>query len=139
MIARGRGGVVLMSSLAGYTGAPHVATYAASKAFNRVLAQGLWYELKKKNVDVLVCCAGATRTPGYAQAADTDAPGTLDPDQVAETALRALGRGPVVIPGLVNRVADVFLNRLLPRRAAINIMGASTADLVPAKQTRGES
>jgi short-subunit dehydrogenase len=139
MIARGRGGVVLMSSLAGFTGAPHVAPYAASKAFNRVLAQGLWYELKPKNIDVLVCCAGAVRTPGYAQAADKDAPGTLDPDQVAERALRALGRGPLVIPGFVNRVADVFLNRLLSRKAAVNIMGASTSALVPAHTSREQT
>ena len=104
MIARGRGGVVLMSSLAGYTGAPHVATYAASKAFNRVLAQGLWYELKKKNIDVLACCAGAVRTPGYAQAADRDAPGTLDPDQVAETGTSRPRPRPGGDPGLVNRV-----------------------------------
>jgi len=137
MAARGRGGVVLMSSLAGNTGAPRVATYAASKAFNRVLAQGLWYELKGRNIDVLVCCAGAVRTPGYAQAADRDAPGTLDPEQVAERALRALGRRPVVIPGLVNRVADVVMTRLLPRRTAINMMGGSTSDLVQAKETTG--
>ena len=135
MAVRGRGGVILMSSLAGNTGAPRVATYAASKAFNRVLAQGLWYELKGRNIDVLACCAGAVRTPGYAQAAGRDAPGTLDPERVAETALRALGRKPVVIPGRVNRVADVVMTRLLPRRVAINIMGGSTSGLVQARPT----
>ena len=41
MVARGRGGIVLMSSLAGYQGAPRIATYAASKAFNIVLGEGL--------------------------------------------------------------------------------------------------
>ena len=67
MLARGRGGVILMSSLAGMIGAPRVATYAASKAFNRILAQALWYEVKGKNIDMLACCAGATRTPGLRQ------------------------------------------------------------------------
>ena len=85
MIARGRGGVILMTSLAGNQGSPYIATYAASKAFNRVLAEGLWYELKDKGVDVLACCAGAVRTPGYSgAAAGKDAPGTLDPEEVVE-------------------------------------------------------
>jgi len=136
MVVHGRGGVVLMSSLAGMTGAPKVAAYAASKAFNRILAQSLWYELKGRNVDVVVCVSGAVRTPGYLQAADKDAPGTLDPELVVEKALGALGRRPVVIPGVVNRLADAFLGRVLPRRQAINLMGLSTSGVVHEKQTK---
>ena len=133
MVARGRGGVVLMTSLAGNQGSPHISTYAASKAFNRVLAEGLWYELKDKGVDVVACCAGAVRTPGYSGAASgKDAPGTLDPEAVVEQALRALGRGPVVIPGRLNKVANVLMSRLLPRRSAIAIMAGNTADLAQA-------
>jgi uncharacterized protein len=133
MLARGRGGVILMSSLAGMIGAPRVAPYAASKAFSRILAQALWYEVKGKNIDMLACCAGATRTPGYANASDKDAPGTLDPADVAEQALRALGHGPTMVPGRVNRLADFFLNRLVSRKAAVTIMGASTSGLVRPK------
>ena len=135
MLERRRGGVVLMSSLAGMIGAPRVAPYAASKAFNRILAQALWYELKDTNVDMLACCAGATRTPGYASASDTDAPGTINPEDVVEQALRALGRGPTMVPGRVNRLADIFLNRLVSRKRAVTIMGASTSGLVHAKTT----
>jgi hypothetical protein len=131
MRARGRGGVVLMTSLAGNQGSPRIATYAASKAFSRVLAEGLWYELKGQGVDVVACCAGAVRTPGYSgAAAGKDAPGTLDPDEVVEQALHALGRGPVVIPGRVNRIASAFMTRLLPKSAAISIMAGNTTDLV---------
>jgi uncharacterized protein len=138
MAARGRGGVVLMTSLAGNQGSPYIATYAASKAFNRVLAEGLWYELKGKGVDVVACCAGAVRTPGYSgAAAGKDAPGTLDPEQVVEQALRGLGRGPVVIPGRLNRVANVFMTRLLPRRRAIAIMAGNTGGLAPAGAPAG--
>ena len=129
MTARGRGGIVLMSSMAGNQGTARLATYAASKAFNRVLAEGLWQELAPRGVDVIACTAGAVRTPGYAGAAGRDAPGTLDADQVAERTLTALGRGPIVIPGFVNRLAAVLLGRLLPRRAAIRIMAATTRRL----------
>jgi hypothetical protein len=136
MTQRGRGGVILMTSLAGNQGSPKIATYAASKAFTRVLAEGLWCELKDQGIDVVACCAGAVRTPGYTGAAvGKEAPGTLDPDDVVEQALRALGKGPVVIPGRVNRIASSFMTRLLPRRTAISIMARNTTDLVP--QTSG--
>jgi uncharacterized protein len=129
MAARGRGGMIFMSSLAGNQGSPRLAAYAASKAFNRILAESLWKELKPRGIDVMVCLGGAIRTPGYLGTAGKEAPGTMDPEVVAETALRALGRGPIVIPGLVNRIAFTFMGRLLPRRAAIGIMAGSTGGL----------
>jgi uncharacterized protein len=132
MASRGRGGVVLMTSLAGNQGAPRLAAYASSKAFMRVLGESLWAELKERHVDVVACCAGAVRTPGYQMAAGKDAPGTLDPHEVALQALQALGRRPVVIPGFVNRLANVVMGRLLPRQTAIAIMGGNTSDLSPA-------
>ncbi len=130
MIERGRGGIVLMSSLAGAQGSPKLATYAATKAFNVILAEGLWKELRPRGVDVLVCQAGAILTPGYqAAAASKPAPGTLPPSVVAETALKALGRGPVVVPGATNKVGRFVMTRLLSRRAAIGMMAKNTGGL----------
>jgi short-subunit dehydrogenase len=130
MIARGRGGIVLMSSLAGSQGSPNIATYAATKSFNAILAEGLWKELKPHGVDVLACMAGAILTPGYQQAESAKpAPGTLEAKDVAEQALRALGKGPIVIPGAVNKLARFTLTRLLSRRAAIAIMSQNTGGL----------
>jgi len=89
MIEKGKGGIVLMSSLAGTQGSPKIATYAASKAFNAILAEGLWHELKGKGIDVLASCAGAIITPGYKNAQNSkDAPGTLDANKVAEATLK---------------------------------------------------
>jgi uncharacterized protein len=139
MIARKRGALVLMSSLAGNQGSPGLATYAASKAFTSVLAEGLWHELRTAGIDVLACCAGAVRTPGYAAAAGKDAPGTLDADVVVEKALAALGRGPRVIPGFVNQIAAFVLGRLLPRRASIAVMAGSTAKLSGPGQGKASS
>ncbi|MCW2992271.1 MAG: short-chain dehydrogenase/reductase [Solirubrobacterales bacterium] len=131
MVARGRGGIVLMSSLAGNQGSPRLAAYAASKAFTTTLAESLWGELAPQGVDVLACVAGAIRTPGYASTLTRDAPGTLDPPQVAEAALDALGHGPVVTPGATNRVASFAMRRLLPRRRAVAIMRRSLEGLEP--------
>jgi short-subunit dehydrogenase len=128
MAARGRGGIVLMSSLAAFQGTPLVASYAATKAFNLVLAEGLWSELGKRGVDVLACCAGATLTPGYerktpSRAARRFAPQPQDPADVAEEALQALGRRPVVVTGLGNRFASFMLRRIASRRLAVAMMG----------------
>jgi short-subunit dehydrogenase len=127
MAARGRGGLILMSSLAATQGSPLVATYAATKAFNLVLAEGLWYELGARGVDVLACRAGATRTPGFlASRPRTGAAPVMDPAPVVRAALAALGRAPSMVPGWANRAAAFLMGRLLPRRTAIRIMGNAT-------------
>jgi uncharacterized protein len=126
MIERGRGTLVLMSSLAGNQGGPGLAAYAASKAFATSLAESLHAELRPAGVDVLACVAGAVRTPGYAATVGRDAPGTLDPDQVVEAALAGLGRTALVIPGRTNKLAAFAMRRLLPRATATAVMGRAT-------------
>lgn len=130
MAARGRGGIILMTSTAGSQGGPWIASYAASKAFNLVLAEGLWDELAGRGVDVLACRAGATATPGYA--ASKPRPSRvplLAPDFVAREALAALDRGPSMVPGWFYRWSAFLMNRLMPRRLAIRIMGRATRKL----------
>jgi short-subunit dehydrogenase len=130
MIERKKGGIILMSSLSGIQGSPKIATYAASKSFNTILAEGLWHELKDLNVDVLACVAGAVRTPGYINSAnEKDAPGTLDPNEVVKETLEALGSSPAVTPGSFNRFAKFIMSRFLPRKRAIHIMHNNTKDL----------
>ena len=53
LLARGRGAIVLLSSGAGLRGSPGVAVYSATKAFDIVLAECLWAELRPHGVDVL--------------------------------------------------------------------------------------
>ena len=113
-------------------GSPNLATYAATKSFTTILAEGLWSELKPRGVEVLACVAGAILTPGYQQAESAKpAPGTLTAEVVAETALNALGkgRGPIVVPGAVNKLGRFVLTRLLSRRAAIALMSRNTGGL----------
>lgn len=129
LVARGKGGLVLLSSLTAFQGSPFVATYGATKSYNLALAEGLWFELKPKGVDVLAVCAGATSTPNLLKAAPQGAPGMLEPSAVVEDALDALGRGPLTIPGLFNRFASFLMRRLLPRAATIAIMGDQTRKL----------
>jgi short-subunit dehydrogenase len=119
-----------MSSLAGTQGSPKLAAYAATKSFNAILAEGLWKELKPHGVDVIACCAGAVLTPGYRQAEKAKpAPGTLSAAAVAEKTLKALGKGPVIIPGAINKIGRFVLARLLSRKAAIDTMSKNTGGL----------
>jgi len=127
MVERRRGGLILMSSLAGLQGVPGLAMYSASKAFLITLAQALWAENRGSGVDVIACCAGAVTTPGYRQATRRTAPGATTPEQVAAAALDALGHGFRVVPGPLNRVSTVALERLLPKRAAISVFGRASA------------
>lgn len=135
MRERGRGGIVIVSSLTAFQGSPLLATYGATKAFDLVLAEGLWEELRGAGVDVIAACAGATRTPRYL-ATDPRSPGILSPPEMEPAAvvletLQALGRRPSVITGRANRLATFVTRRLLPRRLAVLIMGRATRAMYP--------
>jgi len=130
MIQQKHGGIVLMSSLAGGQGSPHLAAYAATKSFNAILAEGLWKELKPHGIDVLACCPSAILAPGYSKAQKTKSvPGTMEAREVAEQALDALGKGPIFIPGAVNKIGRFLLGRILSRKAAIAVMSKNTGGL----------
>lgn len=126
MAARRRGGMIVMSSASGMQGGPLLTTYAASKAFGAVFAEGLWWELRGTGVDVTACIAGAVSTPNLARAAKREAPGTVTPEVVAEAALRGLGRGPRVVPGGFMRFSTVLMARVMPRKATIGMMAKAT-------------
>jgi len=132
MAARGRGGILLMSSLSGSFGSAQLAVYAATKAFALVLADALWVELRERGVDVLAVQPGSTRTPGWQSsqppAGSAAALPVMEPADVVREALDALGAGPSLIAGEENRRAAEVLRRL-DRRQAIEIMSQITSTL----------
>ena len=65
MVARGRGGIALISSLAALSGAVNFGTYNAGKAFEWILAETLWAELAPSNVHVTNMFVGATDGANY--------------------------------------------------------------------------
>ena len=128
MINRGRGGIIVMSSMAAFQGSPYVTVYSATKAFLLSLAEGLAVELKPKGVDVLACCPAVVRTPNYLASRPADAkptPVDIEPELAAREALRALGRKRVLIPGAKVRLAHAVMS-LMPRGAAVSMMAGST-------------
>ncbi len=116
---REKKGIILMSSLAGLWGTRYLAPYGATKAFNRILAEALHHELKPDGFDVLACIAGATATPAYLATEPRYGilrPHVMDPADVAEQALRSLGRRSYCIPGFSNKATRFLLGRIFPGR-----------------------
>jgi uncharacterized protein len=132
MAARGRGGIIVMSSLAAESGTAQVALYSATKAFDLVLAEGLWYELRDRGVDVIAIRPGSTRTPGWqsSQPAGGEVEGiVMEPADVVRDALAGLGTTPSLPAGAGNRAAEKMF-RSMSRREVIELVSGITSDLV---------
>jgi len=130
MLASGKGAVILMASLAGFQGSGYLAMYAATKAYNRVLAESLWYEWKNSGVDVIACCAGATATPNFKntlpEKTSLFAPKVQTPQEVVIECFEKLGKQPSFISGTGNKIASYIMQKLLPRKMSVTIMGDNT-------------
>ena len=127
MAEQRRGGIVLMASIAGFQGAGYLATYAATKAFNRILAESLWYEWRPLGIDVIACCAGATTTPNYINTNPGKAsplePKPQAPEQVVEECLRRIGTRPSFISGAANKWVSFLMQHIFSRKMAVRTMG----------------
>lgn len=80
MVERRRGGIVLVSSMGALQGIKIFAAYGAAKAYELILAEGLWDELREQGVDAFAYVVGATATPNFLNNA---AKMTPDPDRLA--------------------------------------------------------
>lgn len=136
MRARRRGGLVFLSSLAGLYGGPYAATYAASKAFDTILAESLAGELAADGVDVVACVAGPTRTPTWARNGAGVGPAPMNADAVAAETLAALGKHPRVIPGARHRLTTWLVGQL-PRRFVVARVAAALRSTLSRDTSRG--
>lgn len=85
-----------MSSMSSLQGSALIASYAASKAFNTILADTLWEELRHDGVHVLASIAGAISTPSCRHNTPADKQRKalpMTPEAVAAETLDALARG----------------------------------------------
>ena len=129
MLARRRGGIILLSSGSALQGVPYVASYAATKAYNLILAESLWDEVHEHGVDVLGFMPGATRTPGFEEGKPRLERSRLvtvaEPEPTVAEALKALGRTPSWIAGRRNRWPMTLAQRLLPRKQMIKLVSSN--------------
>jgi short-subunit dehydrogenase len=116
LLARGKGAVIFVGSVAGRQPIPLHAVYSATKGFDLLFGEGLWGELLGTGVDVTVLQPGpvATEFEAVAGEARVDSSADEDPVVTVRCALEALGKRPSVISGRFNALRG-NVNRFLPR------------------------
>jgi short-subunit dehydrogenase len=119
MLARNRGGILNVASIAAFQPGPNLAVYCASKAFVLSFSEALMEELAATAVRVTCLCPGPTATGFAAEAAMEHTllfrMGMMDARTVAVAGHRAFRRGQAVaVPGIGNKLL-AFSVRLAPR------------------------
>ena len=125
MVARKHGDVLIVASTASFQSVPYISTYAATKAFDLLFAEGLAEEMKPHGVRVCALCPGSTESEFAEVAGHTHIAATRanreTADKVARAGLRALAAGKsYVISGLGNYLG-VLGQRLVSRRMVARI------------------
>jgi hypothetical protein len=125
MVSRRRGDVLIVASTASFQSVPYISTYAATKAFDLLFAEGLAEEMKPHGVRVCALCPGSTESEFAEVAGQTHIAATRanreTAEKVARTGLRALASGKsYVISGLGNYLG-VLGQRLVSRRFVARI------------------
>jgi len=129
LIARGRGALVIVASVAGYQPLPLAAVYGATKAFDLMLGEALWAENRGRGVDVLAVSPGPTDTEFQAVAGEK--PHTaVPPTDVVNATVGALGKQPSVIVGNVNALRTFGL-RFAPRALIARVAEMVMRENVP--------
>ena len=128
MVAKKNGGVINLSSSAGFQPVPGANVYAASKSFVLLFSEALAQELVGTGVRVLAVCPGPVATGFFADKKPDLTPNQMDdPKAIVAETLRAFDRGKrVVVPGKLSVRLTAFSSRLFPR-ALVAQFGESVA------------
>jgi short-subunit dehydrogenase len=132
---RGRGGIVLVASLACVAGSATLAMYSGVKAFQHNFAEGLWAELRPHGVDVCCTPLGMTYTPALQRMGiEYDANAQMLSEDVAREIVENVGNGPVHVVGENNRaVASQVWT--IDRRALVEMMSAASTGFAASRES----
>ena len=124
MRERQNGTIINIASAAAFQPIPHMAVYAATKAFVLSFTEALWSETRKNGIRVLAVCPGPTDTSFFEIAGESAAIGKMrSTRQLLESTLQALKTTkPSFVDGLGNAVVARFVTRVVPKRAVMAIV-----------------
>ena len=122
MKQRGRGGIINISSIAGFQPLPYMSIYAATKAFILNFTEALWAENKDSGVNILAVCPGPTESQFFEEAefpqsfAGKNGNNLTPAEDVVKEALKALDKNQsTVVTGGISNQLLVNVPRFLPR------------------------
>jgi uncharacterized protein len=127
MLQRGSGDVLILASTASFQAVPYISTYAATKAFDLLFAEGLAEELRAHGIRVCALCPGSTESEFHDVAQQGEIVASMrrqeTAEKVARTGLEALAAGKTyVISGLGNYLGAQS-QRMVPRSLVTRIAG----------------
>src|ERR1700686_4818622 len=122
MVTRRSGDILILASTAAFQAVPYISTYAATKAFDLLFAEGLAEEMKPYGIRVCALCPGSTESEFHVVAGQEKFMRKAETaEKVARTGLKALAAGKsYVISGLGNYLGAQG-ERLVPRRMVTRI------------------
>jgi len=123
MVERRSGYILIVASTAAFQPVPYISTYAATKGFDLLFAEGLAEEVRRYGVRVCALCPGSTVSEFNEVARQpVHLAGPQEPNEtVARVGLDALAAGkPRVISGTRNWLS-VEAQRLAPRRLVTRV------------------
>jgi short-subunit dehydrogenase len=127
-LARRKGGILNVASVAAFLPGPDMAVYYATKAYVLSFSEALHHELAPQGVRVTALCPGPVPTEFQARAGlkavKFSRTLTLSAEQVARDGYRGLQEGRrVVVPGFPNKLIATFA-AMLPRAWILELTGA---------------
>jgi len=123
MVERRSGYIMIVASTAAFQPVPYISTYAATKGFDLLFAEGIAEEVRRYGVRVCALCPGSTVSEFHDVAGQPlHMAGPQEPNEkVARVGLQALAEGkPRVISGTRNWLS-VEAQRLAPRRLVTRV------------------
>jgi short-subunit dehydrogenase len=123
LMARKRGQLAIVASLASFIGLPYSASYNASKAAVRVWGESIRYVLKKDGIGVSVVCPGFVVSRMTAQA-PFPMPFLMSAERASAIIRRGLARNHARIAFPIGTKAAVWFGQVLPGRWAARLLGA---------------
>jgi uncharacterized protein len=125
MLKRRRGDVLILASTASFQAVPFISTYAATKAFDLLFAEGLAEEVRPYGIRVCALCPGSTVSEFHEVAGQASLVAAMKnretAEKVARVGLQALAAGKsYVISGMGNYLG-AHAQRVVPRRLVTRI------------------